>query len=235
MAALPGELRPLVKGWRSIATNDRNVRMWLRPGAVDEVLAVCAGMGQEAARRAFAAAEGRGTVELVLSVGWAGALDPNLKAGTCSVLSEVIDAQTGERFALTNGKPRVRVVTTARVADEAEKRRLAAAYGAVMVDMEAAAIARLAQARGIPMMCAKAVSDGADMKLPDLNPFIDRSGQMRMGAFVAYILVRPLLWRGLIQLGRQSAVGAKALAATLEQFLIRKDWDRANRTGEMSA
>jgi nucleoside phosphorylase len=42
------------------------------------------------------------------------------------------------------------IVTTSRVADASEKQRLASAYSASMVEMEAAAIARLAQMREIP-------------------------------------------------------------------------------------
>jgi adenosylhomocysteine nucleosidase len=57
--------------------------MWQRPEITgrDEVIAVCAGMGAAAARRAFAAAEFLGAMDLVLSVGWAGALREECAAG----------------------------------------------------------------------------------------------------------------------------------------------------------
>ena len=208
------------------AARGSGISIWQRREGEDEVIAVCAGMGASAARRAFVAAEFVGSLDLVLSVGWAGALMAECEPGQCFVASEVIDAQTGERFALKAGRRKLRVVTAARVADEAEKRRLAATYDAALVEMEAAAVARLAQMRGIPMVCFKAVSDGVDAVLPDLNPFIDISGKLRMAPFLAYVALRPGYWGALGRLGRNSAAAAKSLAGTVEAFLVEKDVER---------
>ena len=232
IAALPGELTPLVRGWQKMpAARGSGISIWQRREGEDEVIAVCAGMGAPAARRAFVAAEFLGSLDLVLSVGWAGALTAEFEPGQCFVASEVIDTQTGERFSMTNGPRKLRVATAARVADEAEKRRLATTYGASLVEMEAAAVARLAQMRGIPMGCFKAVSDGVDAELPDLNPFIDISGKLRMGPFLAHVALRPGYWGSLGQLGRNSAAAAKALARKIEVFLEEKNLEQVNREG----
>ena len=151
--------------------------------------------------------------------------------GQCFAASEVIDAQTGERFALADGERKLRVVTAARVADASEKRRLAITYGAALVEMEAATVARLAQMRGIPVVCFKAVSDGVDAELPDLNPFIDVSGKLRLGPFLAHVALRPGYWGALAQLGRNSAAAAKSLARTVEAFLVERDVERVNSEG----
>ena len=184
---------------------------------MDEVIAVCAGMGAAAARRAFSAAEFLGALDLVLSVGWAGGLTEALPAGSAYEASEVIDVLTGERFAMAGGM--LRVATTAQVASADEKHRLAQSYSASLVDMEAAVIARLAQMRGIPTRCFKAISDEFGADLPDLNPFIDVDGKMKMGSLLAHVAVRPAYWGTLVQLGRNSAVAAKALAKEVEGFL----------------
>jgi adenosylhomocysteine nucleosidase len=154
-----------------------------------------------------------------------------MQPGHCYVASEVIDTLTGERFSLTDGNRKLRLVTTPRVADEAEKNRLRDSYGAAIVDMESSAIARLAQIRSIPVCCFKAVSDGRDAKLPDINPFIDEHGQLRMLPFLGYAVSRPQYWGSLIQLGRTSSIAAKALAVTINKFLEQKDVNRTNRTG----
>ena len=232
IAALPGELTPLVRRWQRMpAARGSGISIWQRREGEQEVIAVCAGMGAPAARRAFVAAEFLGSLDLVLSVGWAGALIAECEPGECFAASEVIDEQTGERFTLAEGRPKLRLVTTARVADESEKRRLAATYSAALVDMEAAAVARLAQMRGIPVVCFKAVSDGVDAELPDLNPFIDIAGKLRMGPFLAHVALRPGYWGALGQLGRNSAAAAKALAEKIEAFLVEKDLERVNREG----
>lgn len=233
IAALPGELKALVRGWSRAAAAGRGVHLWERSTGADTVVAVCAGMGAEAARRAFAAAEAGGRLDVVLSVGWAGALDATWVPRACGVMTEIVDARTGERFRLAEGERVLRLVTAARVVDAAEKVRLAKTYGAAMVDMEAAAVARLAEMRGTPMVCLKAISDGVGARLPDINPFIDAMGQMRMAAFLGYIALRPRYLLALMELGRNSTRAAGALAEAIERFLVHKDVVRTNRTGEV--
>jgi adenosylhomocysteine nucleosidase len=226
IAALPGELKPLVRDWDRVSSPTRGISIWLKTSGADEYIAVSGGMGTSAALRSFAAAEHVGTFDMVLSVGWAGALDDAMKPEHCYIASEVIDALTGERFSLTDGNRQLRLVTTPRVADKVEKNRLRNSYDAALVDMESSAIARLAQIRGIPVYCFKAVSDGHDAKLPDINPFIDEHGQLKMLPFLGHVALRPRYWGSLIQLGKTSSVAAKALAVTINKFLEDK-----NRTG----
>src|SRR5215469_11286195 len=148
IAALPGELKPLVKSWKRVKTSTARAKKWALRRGDDEWVAVCAGMGAEAVRRAFAEAERNGPLEMVLSVGWAGALLDEVSVGIAQVPTVVIDAQTGEQFGLTQDKRKWRLVTTPQVADAKEKLRLAATYpGAVLVDMEAATVARMAAMR----------------------------------------------------------------------------------------
>src|ERR1700722_1883296 len=243
VAALPSELNHLVKGWKKERQLEREISLWqIKDSSGDELIAICAGMGKEAVTRAFAAAERKGRLDLVLSVGLAGAtgITSSLAEtgaaghlGEVSALSEVIDAATGERFLLTNGKRRLRIVTLDHVANADEKRRLAESYAAVLVDMEAATIARLAAMRSLPMCCIKAVSDEHDQKLPDINRFIGTGGQLRMVAFAGYVFLRPRFWLALAQLARGSKRASAALAAKLRLFLQHKDWEYTNRTGHI--
>jgi adenosylhomocysteine nucleosidase len=92
---------------------------------------------------------------------------------------------------------------------------LAATYGAVAVDMEAATVARLALANGIRFRAIKAISDGHDTELSHLSKFGGAHGSFRTGAFALYTAVRPWTWGGAIELGRNST---KAIA-DLEQHL----------------
>jgi adenosylhomocysteine nucleosidase len=231
IAALPGELKYLVRGWERGTTPTKGLSIWLKTVGDDEYVAVSGGMGTAAALRSFAAAEHVGTLDLVLSIGWAGALDEAMKPGECYVASEVIDARTGERFSPTNGARKLRLVTASHVADAAEKVRLHKTYGAAIVDMESAAIVRLAQIRDIPVVCFKAISDGLDAKLPDLNLFIDPMGQLRLLPFLGHVAMRPKYWGALIRLGRTSSIAAQALAFSINKFLEEKNVDRTIRTG----
>ncbi len=233
IAALPGELKPLVKGWRRVGDSNPRTNLWLLERGSDRWVAVCAGMGAEAARRAFAAAESDGPLDMVLSVGWVGALDAGLVAGSVHVPTTVIDAQTGEQFGLAQSDRKWKLVTTDHVASTAEKARLAETYGAALVDMEAATIARLAEMRRIPLLCIKGVSDEAGAALPDLNPFIDQQGQMRMVSFLAHVAMRPRYWTSLAQLGRNSARAAEAMRDLIVKFMKEKNVEKLIATGSL--
>src|ERR1700728_611275 len=125
IAALPGELKPLVHGWVKMpVVRGSGIAMWQAEIEGNEVIAVCAGMGAAAARRAFTAAEFAGTLDMVLSVGWAGATKSNFVPGACFVFAEIIDTQTGERFQAPGGRLNLRLVTVPQVVDAKGKNRL---------------------------------------------------------------------------------------------------------------
>jgi adenosylhomocysteine nucleosidase len=224
IAALEGELNPLVRGrgagsWKR-RESARGCTVWEYRHAGGCWIAACAGMGERRAAVAFAEVEKVAAVDVVCSVGWAGALDGAIAAESVSGVSLVVDTKTGERFRPADFQSSWPVLaTTTRVADEQEKRRLAASYGAGLVDMEAATIARIALGKGIPFYCFKAVSDDADARLPDVNPFIAENGHLKMLPFLAHVAVRPGSWSGLMKLGGHSSAAARNLAQALYGWL----------------
>ncbi len=69
--------------------------------------------------------------------------------------------------------------------------KLAESYAAQAVDMEAAAVARGAQARGVRFMAVKAISDESSFAMPPLDRFVDRDGHFCQTAFAASLGARP--------------------------------------------
>ncbi|KAA6464636.1 hypothetical protein DYQ86_01330 [Acidobacteria bacterium AB60] len=216
IAAFPGELRPLVRHWPHSKRN--GVQFWAQRNEEEEWIAACAGAGQDAATRAFAALEDGGPIDLVISLGWAGALRADVAAGSAHNVAGVIDARTGERFLCDAGAGELWLVTSPVVADEMEKRRLANTYHAALVDMEGAAVARLASMREIPFYCIKGVSDSVRARLPDLNRFLRHDGGFRLAAFLLFVMVRPWYWPALVQMGENSRKAAQNIAQSLFEF-----------------
>ncbi len=217
IAAMPGELMPLVGGWPHSSRN--GVKFWAKRDEEEEWIAACAGAGQEAAMRAFAAIEDGGPIDLVFSIGWVGALGEEFVAGSAHNVAGVIDARTGERFNCDAGAGDVWLVTSPTVANEQEKRRLASTYKAGLVDMEAAAVARAAAMREIPFYCIKGVSDAITARLPDFNRFLTVKGQFQLGRFIVFAILRPWYWPALIKMGENSKRAAENMAGTLLDFL----------------
>jgi len=217
IAAFPGELKPLVRGWPHSSRN--GIDFWAQRNEEEEWIAACGGAGQDAATRAFAALEDGGPIDLVLSVGWAGALSSEIEPGSAYNVAGVIDVRTGERFYCEAGAGEWWLVTSPMVADEAEKRRLASSYKASLVDMEAAALGRLAQMRGISFYCFKGVSDGFEERLPDLNRFLGADGRFHLAAMILFSIVRPWYWPSLLRMGENSSKAAQAMRRALLDFL----------------
>jgi adenosylhomocysteine nucleosidase len=227
IAAFPGELKPLVRTVVSSGNSPRvwphstrgGVHFWAVRNEEEEWIAACAGAGQVAATRAFAAIEDGGPIDLVFSLGWAGALTPELAPGSAHSVAGVIDVRTGERFRCDAESGHEWLVTAPVVAGPDEKFRLARAYSAALVDMEAASIARLAAMREIPFYCIKGVSDGFDAKLPDFNRFISSSGQLETARLVLYAMFRPWHWPALIQMGENSSKASQGIAELVLNLL----------------
>lgn len=214
IAALAGELKPLVRGWKMLGQN-----FWAGRIGDCEAVAVAGGMGARAAERAVDHVLAEANPDALVSYGWAGALTCAVKAGAVCVISEVIEDGTGERFA-TASRDGFRLITLDRVARADEKRALAEKRQAVLVDMEAATVARLAAARGLPFYCFKGISDGYADRLPDFNRFVDTDrGELKMGALVAYAAVRPVYWGSLWRMGKNSGVAADGLVELVKGSL----------------
>ncbi|MFP5204700.1 MAG: nucleoside phosphorylase [Acidobacteriota bacterium] len=218
VAAFPGELKPLVRGW---AHGTRSgIDFWVQRSREEEWIAACAGAGQSAATRAFAAIEDGGPIDIVFSVGWAGALTSNVAPGSAYNVAGAIDVQTGERFLCDAGAGDLWLATSSKVAGELEKMRLAAAYSAALVDMEAAGIARMAAMREIPFYCIKGVSDGLHDRLPDFNRFLAAGGRFQTARFAIFAALRPIYWPALLRMGENSKQASQKIAESLLDFLL---------------
>lgn len=217
IAALPRELKLLVKGWTKRELPGK-IFIYTNGFAV----AACAGMGEARAALAVGAAmhvqrEAARPVTGLISVGLAGACDPALRVGEIVRAGVVIDSRTGERF--ETSQFRQVLVTGPVIASVNEKRRLFAAYYAAAVDMEAAAVARIARAHGLGFQATKAISDESDYELEGLAGFSTDDGQFRTGAFAVHAARRPALWGKVAQLAKNSGRAVEALTEEMEATL----------------
>jgi len=210
IAALEREVRPLVKDW-AVSERQHGGRSFRFFEHGDAVL-VCGGIGSQAARRATEAAIHLYQPEVVVSTGFAGALRNDLRVGSVVTPRTVIDGSDGSRF--DAGGAGV-LLSYDSVADDTTKLRLARSWGADAVDMEAAAVARGAEARGVRFMAVKAISDASDASLPPLQRFVASDGSFQAGRFALYAAIRPWLWGRVLQLARNTAKASRELCQAL--------------------
>ena len=211
IAAMPAELKPLVRSWAALETRE-GVDGWQHPNG--PIMAFCGGMGAAAATRSFARARQVCEPVRLISAGWAGGLLQEQLPGSVVNASMVRDLRTGEMLS-ANGSDGL-LLTGARVAVREEKQRLARTYdGAAAVDMEAATLARLAQAHGLDFSAIKAVSDTLEEDLPDMNPFMQDNGTFATARFIAHVALQPKHWANLARFGKQAKHAAENLCKIL--------------------
>jgi adenosylhomocysteine nucleosidase len=213
VAALEREVAPFVKDWPQVVReyDGRTFRFYENPGNV----LVCGGVGAEAARRAAEAVISLYHPLLLISAGFAGALDPALPVGHALVPRHVIDAGDGSRVDAGTGEGVL--ITFDNVADVEQKARFAKAFGAHAIDMEAAAVARSAQAHGVKFLACKVISDSSHSALPPLTRFVGKDGRFDTLRFVLHIALRPWRWAGVRRLARDTMKAAQALSLSLEE------------------
>jgi adenosylhomocysteine nucleosidase len=221
IAALHREVAPLVadQRWQQNAKHSsKNVAVWTTGSAVIAL----AGMGERRVAIAVQAALATGSISEIVSAGWAGACVPGAQVGSVARPSTIVDVRTGERFLCQGGDGSV-LATVASFAGMDEKLRLHNAYGASTVEMEAATVARLAQAHGLPFRAVKAISDAADLELPEIERFHTADGQFREVAFGAFVALRPWLWQPVVKMGRGSKLAAGNLCREIDLLIQRHD------------
>jgi adenosylhomocysteine nucleosidase len=81
--------------------------------------------------------------------------------------------------------------------------------------MEAAAVAKGAEAHGLPFAAIKVISDEIGFPMPPLDRFTTQDGGFRTAGFVGFAILRPWLWAAVIRLARNSAKASQALCERL--------------------
>lgn len=207
IAALPGEARSARRlgraGWRI----------------------TLGGVGAEATRAAVEALFDDG-VERLLVWGTAGGLQQALRPGALIVAGDVLDSDGGRypvsaewQARLLRGVPSgvpvtsgTLVTATAPLPDRQAKTALAQQTGAVAVDMETAAAARLATEHGVPFAVLRAIVDPLDQALPRVVSGA-RPGRHFPLKVVLGLAGRPRDLSGVVALGGNMRAATRSLAA----------------------
>lgn len=212
IAAMEREVAPLVRGWKkgALVTADRRFTLFEREG----VLAVVCGIGCKNAELAARAAVEQFHPSALMSVGLAGALIRSLKVGSVFTPSVVVDAADEAEYRCSAEAGRVSggvLVSSGEIAGAEAKQDLVNRFHALVVDMEAAGVARVAQQERIGFRCVKAISDEADFAMPPMARFLDSFGAFQSGRFAVWVAVRPWQWARIAALARNSRRATRAL------------------------
>ncbi|KPK21285.1 MAG: hypothetical protein AMJ76_03030 [Dehalococcoidia bacterium SM23_28_1] len=208
------------------------------------VLLARTGMGSAHAQEATAALIERHKPEAILSVGFAGSLVGELRAGQLVIARQVyaleeplhegplavtnglacdpalvelaVAAARQSRLAFREGAS----LTVPQVVSQPEvKKRLGDSLPVEVVEMESYWVGRVAADQGIPFLVARAVADEVGDRLPDLANVVDESGAVVGGRALRQLLWRPQEAADLMRLAAGARRASRRLAVFAEAFV----------------
>jgi adenosylhomocysteine nucleosidase len=237
VAALPQEVRPFLRRVRARPRRDLGLPAWDWETAAAVV--ALSGMGGAAARRAGATLISRCRPELLVSLGFGGALTPGLAAGDLA-LGETFWHYNPDTRKLTAGPqpallPLARLrqilegagltvataslVTTTRIIRKQDEGEPLTALPHPVLDLETIVFAEIAAVQALPFLSLRAITDAAAEEIPEF---------LRRAADQETISVRmALAWlaqdfrriQDLLRLWRRSRRAAQALSRALAILL----------------
>jgi hypothetical protein len=211
VAALETEIAGFVRGWERFEIE--GLKCWRR----GEFVTAVAGMGWDKAFRGTKVVIEALCPELVTSIGFSGSLSTDLTVGSIFVPAQVIGFKNG--VAYQTGFGRGTLVSAAGVIGSREKAETAARYGALAVDMEAAAVAEACANGHIRFAALKCISDGVEDEMDFVGGFVSPDG-FKTGAFLAHVALRPRLWKALSKLSSNTSRAKESLTAALLEFTV---------------
>ena len=187
-----------------------------RPG----VFTVIVGIGRQNAERSVRRFLASAAPELVLTCGFAGGLNPELKVGDVVFDVQSPTAKVQSPLLAAGAKP-VKFFCADRIATTiAEKKRLREETGADAVEMESAAIQAVCAEKNIPCATVRVISDPADEDLPlDFNALAKADRSIDFGKLAWAVAKSPGKIGALLALQKKTQLAAQRLAETLAKIL----------------
>jgi adenosylhomocysteine nucleosidase len=201
---------------------------WLGEWNGGQILVVVTGMGAAATKRALDQVLPLAP-RRIISAGFCGALVPELAVGALIQPDEIIEPD-GSTWPVSGDCARTvglggRLVTVSAPVFRPEERQRLRALGAIAVDMESAAAARICHEAGIAFDCLRAVSDDSETPISAALWSALQGERVRLMRLGCAVMCKPSLVLELRRLARQSRIAAKELADGLSRALA------ASRTG----
>jgi adenosylhomocysteine nucleosidase len=182
----------------------------------DKVLVAYSGAGEQNAKKAAEQLIAKGASHLI-SWGCAAALDTSLKPGDLTLADALIDSDnikldihsSWHRLAaahLQSSSVAVHIGSLAEsqviVSSSTDKTKLHATTGAIALDMESVAVAKVALSKNLPFLAVRAVVDPVNMNLPKaIMHSLNDQGDVVLSKLLLFLLTHPFELPGLIKLG----------------------------------
>jgi nucleoside phosphorylase len=219
--ALPAESSDFLRHLRNQSRTDRSGIRTIR-GTIDDraVEVLHTGVGEKVCRQRVAEFLQDQQFDLLISSGFAGALNDKLQIGDLLLaknFSTVELTEVGSSFSRLPIHEADLLTVRALIDSSDERNEIARTSGAAAVDMETEFIARACAEHGIPLLSLRVITDTPREPFPaPPNVLFDiEQQQTRFLTLATFFLARPNRVPQLIQFARRIAAAKKTLANAL--------------------
>ena len=198
----------------------------------ERLLVAYSGTGSTNAAAAAELLVAKGATRLI-SWGCAAALGASLKPGDLMLADKLIDAENNEmainadwhsyaqsilaKFVFVTRGCLVESVSI--VSTSTDKKQLHSLTGAVALDMESIAIAKIAKQYTLPFLAIRVIVDPVEMNLPlAINHSLNDRGEIVLKKLLAFLFLHPAELPGLIKLGLNFNAAKKTLKLVAKQL-----------------
>ena len=242
LAALPQEVRPFLRLSRARRRRGLPWPAWEFALGAGRGLLALSGMGQKAVREAASRLAAQFRPQLLVSLGFGGALSPELHHGDLVLgeffgrydpvtqvldpmtpapapprpLPELLRSLTAAGLGAFSGS----LITTPYIIHKAGQAGPLRSLSYPVLDLESAAVAEVARAAGLPCLGLRAITDTAAEEIPDfLAPTEGEPGAVGLLEALGWLAADPRRLKDLVHLWRRSRLAASRLAAALMVLL----------------
>jgi adenosylhomocysteine nucleosidase len=226
--ALPAESSDFVRRLENANQNSREGVETFRGQLHGRNVAVIhTGVGRKTCRDRMEILLRRENFEYLISAGFAGALEKDLRVGHLFVSENFSSPEllSSPKLDLADETTFLgKLLTVPRMVESiADRENLHRKYGAAAVDMETEVIAELCRSHNLPMLSIRAISDTASEPFPaPANVLFDvtkqRTDFIRLGG---HLITHPLAFGRLNAFRKRVGIARRALADALDQILRR--------------
>ena len=208
---------------------------WPGKWGKQSIVLVRSGVGQQRAEDATLQVIDRFKPSTLFSIGYAGAVQPELNVGDLVIADTIIEEKKKGKYspdsdwlnraknvscpegfkAIVGGLLTVDNV----IYDSLSKQELGKNYSVQAVEMETSAIAKVAEEKDVPLLSLRVISDRLDQELLDSSSFLGSDGEISTLKAGWYVLTHPGSIKSALSLRSQTQIATQALTKFLFDLL----------------
>lgn len=209
--------------------------VWPGKWGKQSIVLVRSGVGQQRAEDATLQVIDRFQPSTLVSIGYAGAVQPDLNVGDLVIADTIIEEKKKGKYSPDSGwlnrakdihcpegfKAVVGGLLTVDnvIHDSLSKQELGKNYSVQAVEMETSAIAKVAEEKDVPLLSLRVISDRLDQELLDSSSFLGSDGEISTLKAGWYVLTHPGSIKSALSLRSQTQIATQALTKFLSDLL----------------